>query len=106
MVDDGDLGPASIVYTANGHGWDGIALDLAGRICAANLEGSGITVIAPDGTVESTLTVPEYDPHVTNVCFGGSERSTAYITSSGRGLVYATAWPGRAPPSGKSAGSA
>ena len=36
----------------------------------------------------STSTVPEYDPFVTNVCFGGDGYRTAYVTSSGRGLLY------------------
>jgi sugar lactone lactonase YvrE len=29
-----------------------------------------------------------YDPHVTNVCFGGRGFDTVYLTSSGRGVVY------------------
>lgn len=36
--------------------------------------------------------VPEFDPMVTNVCFGGPELRTAYITSSGLGINYATEW--------------
>jgi len=88
-----ELGAATVVHTATGHGWDGIALDRAGRIWAANLEGSGVTVIAPDGAVERTLTTPVYDPHVTNVCFGGPDLETTYLTSSGRGVVYAMDTP-------------
>jgi gluconolactonase len=29
---------------------------------------------------------------VTNVCFGGPDLRTAYITSSGFGILYATEW--------------
>jgi gluconolactonase len=37
--------------------------------------------------------VPEPDPFVTNICFAGADSRTAYITSSGRGKLYATEWP-------------
>lgn len=34
----------------------------------------------------------EYDFFVTNICFGGPDLRTAYITSSGLGKLYATEW--------------
>ena len=36
--------------------------------------------------------VPEFDAIVTNICFGGPDMRTAYITSSGPGILYATEW--------------
>ena len=38
------------------------------------------------------VTVPEHDPFVTNVCFGGADMRTAFITSSGLGRLYSTEW--------------
>jgi gluconolactonase len=89
----GQVGGRTLLHQAEGHGWDGLAVDGAGHVCPANLQRSGITVIAPDGTVRATFTVPEHDPYVTNLCFGGPDGRTAYICSSGRGRLYAMTWP-------------
>jgi gluconolactonase len=81
------------------HGFDGyqlldsLAVDSAGNVCVATLVTGAITVLAPDGTVVEVVRVPEYDVFVTNICFGGPDLRTAYITSSGRGKLYATEWP-------------
>jgi gluconolactonase len=85
--------PALLHSSAGEHGWDGLAVDGAGNVCPANLQHSGITVIAPDGTVRTTVTVPAHDPYVTNLCFGGPDGRTAYVCSSGRGILYAMDWP-------------
>jgi len=90
----GRVGERTLLHDAAGeHGWDGLAVDGAGNVCPANLEASGITVLAPDGTVRTTVTVPAHDPYVTNLCFGGPDGRTAWICSSGRGILYATSWP-------------
>jgi gluconolactonase len=88
----GDRYAQTLLYTAEDHGWDGLAIDGAGNICIANLEHSGISVIGPDGTPKGEVTVPVHDPYVTNVCFGGPDLRTAFITSSGRGRLYAVDW--------------
>jgi len=36
--------------------------------------------------------VPKWDAYVTNVCFGGPDLKTAYVTSSGWGLLYEIPW--------------
>jgi gluconolactonase len=33
------------------------------------------------------------DPVTTNICFGGSDRRTAYVTLSGTGQLVAMDWP-------------
>ena len=93
VAGDGTLHGRALLYTADGHGWDGLAVDGAGNVCIANLEHSGISVIGPDGTLREEVTVPLHDPFVTNVCFGGPDVRTAFITSSGRGRLYAVDWP-------------
>jgi len=37
--------------------------------------------------------VPTGDPLTTNICFGGRELRTAYVTASGTGRLLATEWP-------------
>lgn len=94
------LGPGRLsprwteLYSAGGrHDWDGLSIDSEGNVCAADLQESGITAISPAGQVVAKVTVPEHDPFVTNVCFGGPDLRTAFITSSGLGRLYATEWP-------------
>ena len=72
---------------------DGLCVDGAGNICVANLLGSGITVVAPDGRKLGMVKVPLHDPYVTNMCFGGSDFRDAWVCSSGRGRLYRLRWP-------------
>jgi gluconolactonase len=48
-------------------------------------------VIAPDG--RSFEHIPMPDPMTTNICFGGPDLRTAYITLSGSGRLVAMEWP-------------
>ena len=90
---------ASLLYAFGELAWlDSLAVDSSGAVCVATLIKGGISVIATDGTLEEFVPVPQYDPAVTNICFGGDDLRTAYITSSGFGILYATQWsrPGAA----------
>ncbi|MCO8126906.1 SMP-30/gluconolactonase/LRE family protein [Acidimicrobiia bacterium EGI L10123] len=70
---------------------DSLAVDGEGWVCVATLINGGVTSISPDGeTVEHT---PFGDPLVTNICFGGDDLRTAYITLSGTGQLVKTTWP-------------
>ncbi|MHA6621072.1 SMP-30/gluconolactonase/LRE family protein [Pseudonocardia sp. DLS-67] len=77
-------------------GWqwlDSLAVDAAGNICVATLYTGAVSVVSPDGELLDVVPVPEADVFVTNVCFGGPDLRTAYVTSSGRGILYAAEWP-------------
>lgn len=90
----GALANKTELYSTGGaHHWDGLAVDGAGNVCASNLQQSGITVISPAGEVLDRFVTPQPDTYVTNICFGGPEGRTAYICSSGRGILYAVEWP-------------
>ena len=90
----GVLANKTELYNTNGtHHWDGLAIDGAGNICASNLQHSGITVISPTGNVLAKFVTPLLDTFVTNICFGGPAGNTAYICSSGRGILYSVEWP-------------
>ena len=61
---------------------DSLAVDGEGHVCVATIRNGGITDIDPaDG---STVHVPTGDPLTTNICFGGPDLRTAYITCSRR----------------------
>jgi gluconolactonase len=70
---------------------DSLAVDGDGNVCVATLVNGGITVIAPDGAVLEH--VPTGDPLTTNICFGGPDLCTAFITASGTGRLLSMSWP-------------
>src|SRR5688500_14960521 len=71
--------------------FDSLAVDGDGHVCVATLGNGGITVIAPDGSSFEHAALP--DPIVTNICFGGPELRTAYVTLSAFGRLVAFEWP-------------
>jgi len=71
--------------------FDSLAVLANGNICVATLGTGHITVIAPDGTIVRQVKVPDSFP--TNICFGGRDRRTAYITLSEHGQLGAMDWP-------------
>lgn len=73
--------------------FDSLAVDADGNICIATIPTGGITVISPTGEEVGFVPVPEFDPLVTNICFGGPDRRTAFITSSATGKLLSCTWP-------------
>ncbi len=71
--------------------FDSMAVEANGNICVASLFIGGITVFAPDGKFVEFVALP--DPLCTNICFGGPDLKTAYITLSGTGRLVSMAWP-------------
>jgi gluconolactonase len=71
--------------------FDSLAVDGEGNICVATLVNGGITVISPEGTVRDFIEVD--DRITTNICFGGDDFGTAYITASSTGRLLAMKWP-------------
>ena len=71
---------------------DSMAVDSAGNVCVATLGTGCISAISPQGRLVASVPVPQADTMVTNICFGGEDLRTAFITSSGRGILYSTEW--------------
>ncbi len=71
--------------------FDSLAVEANGRVCVATISfpTGGISSIAPDGSYEQTMFA---DPLVTNICFGGADQKTAYVTLSATGKLVATEW--------------
>ena len=70
--------------------FDSMAVDSAGNICVATLINGGITVVAPDGRSVRHIPMPDY--YTTNICFGGPDLTTAYVTLSCSGQLVAFEW--------------
>jgi len=71
--------------------FDSLAVEENGNICVATLVNGGISVFAPDGRLLEFHEAPE--GYCTNICFGGPDRRTAYITLSGYGELFEARWP-------------
>lgn len=75
--------------------YDSLAVEANGNICVATMGAggvnAGISVYAPDGELIEFHRVPEF--YCTNICFGGPDLRTAYITLSGYGRLVAAEWP-------------
>ena len=71
---------------------DSLAVDSEGNICVATLITGAISVVSPKGELLEQIPVPKYDVFVTNICFGGPDLKTAFITASGYGDLYAMEW--------------
>lgn len=71
--------------------FDSLAVEACGNVCVATLVNGGITIVAPDGG--ATEHVPFPDPGTTNICFGGPDMRTAFVTLSTTGQVVARRWP-------------
>jgi gluconolactonase len=68
--------------------FDSLAVEASGNIAVATLISGHITVIAPGGRVVRQVKMPDVYP--TNICFGGRDMKTAYITLSGTGQFATT----------------
>ena len=71
--------------------FDSLAVDSGGNVCVASLFEAGITVIPPDGGPSHLVSMP--DLYTTNICFGGPDLKTAFITLSVSGKLVAMDWP-------------
>jgi len=72
--------------------FDSMAVDALGNVCVATLMHGGITIISPDGKLQSHVSLP--DRFTTNLCFGGPDKRTVFVTLSGSGkLIAIDDWP-------------
>src|SRR5437764_7464976 len=71
--------------------FDSLGVQADGGVCVATILAGGITTFWP-GTKRMKHT-PIPDPLVTNICWGGKNMRTAYITASGTGKLVAVDWP-------------
>jgi gluconolactonase len=64
-------------------------VDADGNVCVATILRGGITVFSPEGSHEHVATD---DMLTTNICFGGEDLRTAFITLSSTGRLVSCTW--------------
>jgi gluconolactonase len=70
--------------------FDSLGVEAGGNICVATIGECGISVISPLG--ELVEFVETDDTFTTNICWGGDNLSTAYVTLSGTGRLVKKRW--------------
>jgi len=70
--------------------FDSLAVDAEGNVCIATIVDGGITVLKPRGGEPEFVPMP--DVLTTNICFGGPDLRTAYVTLSSIGQLVALQW--------------
>lgn len=90
----GATDPWSLVIGLPGaHELDSLAIDSSGAVCVGTLVDSGISEITPEGDwTLHTLPTALADGAPTNICFGGDDLRTAYITCSLTGRLVRATW--------------
>jgi gluconolactonase len=71
--------------------FDSLAVDADGHICVATIIAGAISDLRPDGGKVVQYKLP--DTMVTNVCFGGRDLKTAFVTLSITGMLVSFDWP-------------
>jgi gluconolactonase len=91
------LGPGRLgaprLYSSLGPGVipDGLAFDAAGFVLVAG-HSNGKVLVVPPGGGNPVQSLELEDPGVTNVCFGGPDLRTLYVTEADLGRVVALEW--------------
>ncbi len=93
VIEPGKVDPRSkrmLALVPDYHLFDSLAVDAEGNVCVATIVTGGITIHSPDGG--SVKHVPMPDRITTNICFGGQDLRTAYVTLSTTGKLAAMEW--------------
>lgn len=86
------LSPGELLYAAPQYcSFDSLAVEANGNVAVATLGTGGITVISPAGELVEFVEFP--DRATTNLCFGGADFRSAYITQSRTGRLTKKTWP-------------
>jgi gluconolactonase len=87
----GPGGPGIPLYRPAGYKFfDSLGVEAGGNICVATIGDSGISVISPQGELVEFVSTP--DIFTTNICWGGDDMRTAYITLSSTGRLISMPW--------------
>ena len=68
-----------------------LAVDGNGDVCVATLIDGGITTLSVADDAPAFVPMP--DRITTNICFGGADLKTAFITLSSTGELVSMNWP-------------
>jgi gluconolactonase len=96
LIRRGEVNPDCLVVgLPGGQELDSMAVEQGGGVCVGTLLEPGVIVAHPDEPLIEKYVLPEEftDGAVTNLCFGGDDMRTAYLTLSITGRLVACTWP-------------
>ena len=70
--------------------FDSLAVEKNGYVCVGTLVDGGVSVISPSSDLLEFWSLD--DPYITNICFGGNDFKTAFITASYQGMLLKANW--------------
>ncbi len=70
--------------------FDSLGVEACGNLCVATIGECGISVISPAGALVEFVATD--DVFTTNICWGGKDMRTAYVTMSSTGKLAACEW--------------
>jgi gluconolactonase len=92
LADAPPIMPGRCVATLPGYQLlDSLAVQADGRVAVATIINGGVTVFDPESGGTEHFAFP--DLLTTNICFGGEDMRTAWVTCSGTGRLYRCTWP-------------
>ena len=71
--------------------FDSLAVEANGNICVVTFVTGCVTVFSPSGDIVREVKLPDVFP--TNICFGGPDLRTAYMTLTETGQLVSMPWP-------------
>ncbi len=100
---NGDIANKRLLVSFPDFGFDGMRCDVDGRLFITRHGKGAVVVVSPEGKVLREIDVLGKNP--TNLCFGGPDGRTVYVTEAERGMLVQfradrpglewTRWPGR-----------
>jgi len=91
IKESGVLGPAKLYAELPSGMPDGMCFDAEGYLLVCGFGGGAVHVFAPGGG-ELVESIAVEDRNVTNICFGGDDLRTLYVTEMSRGRVVTIPW--------------
>lgn len=85
LATDGTLSNKRLIHTFADGGMDGMRCDVLGNLYIARHGKGEVAVLSPEGKVLHTITT--IGKKVSNICFGGKNGKTCYITLQDRGCL-------------------
>jgi len=85
LAQDGTLSNKRLIHTFADGGMDGMRCDTEGNLYIARHGKGEVAVLSPEGKVIQTITT--IGKKVSNICFGGNNGKTCYITLQDRGCL-------------------
>ena len=100
IIDDGEVKKLQFPSSVNGgllmnieggmKRFDSLAVEKNGYVCVGTLVDGGVSVISPSSGLLEFWSLD--DPYITNICFGGNDFKTAFITASYQGMLLKANW--------------